>query len=430
MTSKFKTLLGFLISINLLIACQVGKQHTSVSSKPFDHVQIQNHTAEIFPSLVKLRNDIYAHPESSGYEERTSNLVANYLRELGLEVKTNIGGYGVVGVLNPRKPGRSVAWRADMDAVSQDEHGHDLEAPIHLCGHDIHTVVGLGIANTLSQYADQIDGSVYFLFQPAEESYTGALAMLEDNLFKIFQPDEIYAAHIVPMESGLVSAKANEVYTYRRPVRISFENIEDVQTLEITINEIMHSLQRSKPNTTPWKVEGMLDVKKGIANPDNDFQNYRLLNQSIKIEKKDDQHIVYAGFIESDTNMLKPALVQLEQAIKKSRFRKNLLSTEYVHKIPTVFNNKQLVQQTINTIQSVYGEQAALEHYGVIPYFNDDFAFFQEKIPGVYFFLGGSNFTEDKIAMPHSTDFAVDEKSIEVGVSYFASMLMERVNQY
>jgi amidohydrolase len=138
--------------------------------------QIANDTAVIRPKLIETRRDFHIHPELSNHEERTARVVAERLQALGLdEVRTNVGGYGVVALLKGAKAGPVVALRADMDALPINE---TIDVPYksvvpgvkHACGHDAHTTIALGVAEVLSKMRDQIHGSVKFVFQPAEES--------------------------------------------------------------------------------------------------------------------------------------------------------------------------------------------------------------------------------------------------------------------
>ena len=124
--------------------------------------------------VVEWRRAIHSHPELSTQEEKTSALVAEILTELGLKVEKNVGGHGVVGLLTGKKPGKVAGLRADMDALPmQEETGLPFASTVpgvmHACGHDTHTAMLLGTACVLSELADELEGSVKFIFQPAEE---------------------------------------------------------------------------------------------------------------------------------------------------------------------------------------------------------------------------------------------------------------------
>ena len=152
--------------------------------------------------LVTLRRDLHAHPELGFQEQRTSDIVANFLQQLGIEVHRGIGKTGVVGILKKGSSECMIGLRADMDALPmQDQSGTDwqsrAEQVSHACGHDGHTVMLLGAAEKLARDVS-FDGSVCFIFQPAEEGLAGAKAMINDGLFSRFPCEAVYAIHNWP----------------------------------------------------------------------------------------------------------------------------------------------------------------------------------------------------------------------------------------
>lgn len=152
--------------------------------------------------LVALRRDLHAHPELGFQEQRTSDIVANFLQQLGIEVHRGIGKTGVVGILKKGSSECMIGLRADMDALPmQDQSGTDwqsrAEQVSHACGHDGHTVMLLGAAEKLARDVS-FDGSVCFIFQPAEEGLAGAKAMIDDGLFSRFPCEAVYAIHNWP----------------------------------------------------------------------------------------------------------------------------------------------------------------------------------------------------------------------------------------
>ena len=152
--------------------------------------------------LVALRRDLHAHPELGFQEQRTSDIVANFLQQLGIEVHRGIGKTGVVGILKKGSSERMIGLRADMDALPmQDQSGTDWQSQAeqvsHACGHDGHTVMLLGAAEKLARDIS-FDGRVCFIFQPAEEGLAGAKAMIDDGLFSRFPCEAVYAIHNCP----------------------------------------------------------------------------------------------------------------------------------------------------------------------------------------------------------------------------------------
>jgi amidohydrolase len=164
---------------------------------------------ELTPSLISIRRDLHAHPELSGQEHRTSALVADYFKSLGLEVRTGIGGTGVLAVLRGGRPGPVVGFRGDMDALPITEEtglpfaskekaildGREVGV-MHACGHDIHTTMLLGLATVLSRLRDDLPGTVLFIAQPAEEAGDGAQEMLKAGVFRDIKPQAMFAFHM------------------------------------------------------------------------------------------------------------------------------------------------------------------------------------------------------------------------------------------
>ncbi len=173
-------------------------------------------------SMAELRRDIHAHPELSFQEHRTADLVARKLREWGIEVHRGLGGTGVVGVITHGTSGRAIGLRADMDALPLQEtngfaHASRHAGVMHACGHDGHTAMLLAAARQLAQQRT-FDGTVYLIFQPAEEGGAGARRMIEDGLFERFPMEAVFGMHNWPglpagtfaLSPGPVMASSNE----------------------------------------------------------------------------------------------------------------------------------------------------------------------------------------------------------------------------
>jgi metal-dependent amidase/aminoacylase/carboxypeptidase family protein len=167
-------------------------------------------------ALIEFRRDLHRHPELSRQEQRTSAVIADRLRGLGLDVRTNIGGYGVVGLLRGARPGPTIAYRADMDAFPSPDadpvsFASDTPGVRHICGHDLHVTVGLGLAAALAPLRSELAGTFMFIFQPAEETATGAKAMLAAGLFSVEKPSAIFGIHTSAGEVGRIASRAGRM---------------------------------------------------------------------------------------------------------------------------------------------------------------------------------------------------------------------------
>jgi len=178
--------------------------------------------------LTAIRRDLHAHPELGFEEHRTAALVAERLRQWGIEVHAGIGRTGVVGVIHGRKDGsgRSIGLRADMDALplaEENEFGHKSvkSGLMHACGHDGHTTMLLGAAQYLAATRN-FDGTVFLIFQPGEEGYAGAREMIHEGLFERFPADEVYALHTWPaLPSGHIGLNPGRMMAAADQVRIT-----------------------------------------------------------------------------------------------------------------------------------------------------------------------------------------------------------------
>jgi len=415
-------LLIFGILLSSLICCKQSKKNS--------HIAIEKYTNEIFDSLIQIRRDLHTNPELSGQEVRTSKIIAKYLTDLGLEVKTDIGGLGVVGILKGDKNGKKIAWRADMDAIKSDEidkvNFKSQNIGIrHICGHDVHSTIGLGIANVLANQKENLKGTVYFIFQPSEETFTGAKDMIENGLFDIIEPDEIYGLHIGPAETGTVNTRAKEIFAYQKSIQVKFKPETNEEEIKNFLTNTFQEFVRNTPNSEPWSLEYLADENLGLENKKTIYKDYFIL-QSTGVEKNNDLIFFNANFLETNKEKIDNILSETKNQILNSKFKDSFISINYSGGNPTVYNNPELTEIALQTIDNLYNNQLIKPIYGQVPYFNEDFIYYQQKVPGVMFLLGGSNTEKEIISMPHSADFVVDEETIKFGVKYFSSLVFER----
>ena len=421
-----------LLFFNIIIGCKLSHKKT-INQK------IEKNTNEIFDSLVEIRRDFHEHPELAENEKRTSKIIADYLSNLGLEVKTGIAGNGVIGILKGNGYGygygygKNIAWRADMDALPNDfpdevSYKSKVSGVQHGCGHDVHMAIGLGIAEVLSKNKESINGNIYFIFQPAEETFEGAKNMVKSPPFSKMNIDEVYGLHVTAVPVGQIMVKPHELFAYQKRIQITFNENFSKADSKTFYNKLRSKIMRKKEGANPWEISKAFDSIGGLANPNTVFKDYLFMEENFIVEEENNQLYLKAYLYETNKSNLSNILPEIERIISNSEYKDKFISTSYIQENPTVLNDERLTDIAVKTINDIYGNETVVMDYGQIPYFNDDFYYFQQNIPGVYFLLGGSNLEKKIVAMNHAPTFAVDEECIKVGVKSFSSLILERTN--
>jgi metal-dependent amidase/aminoacylase/carboxypeptidase family protein len=421
-----------LMFVNLFANAQTSPNKFSKSKLISIEENRKLDTDKIFEKIIKVRRSLHTNPELAGNEKQTQETIKQYLLNLGLAVKTNIYGYGIVGILKGAKKGKRIAWRADMDALPNDFPDNvDFKSTIkgvqHGCGHDVHIAIALGIAEVLAKNKKTLKGTVYFIFQPEEESFKGAKGMVDNKLFSKINPSEIYGLHITPFSVGQIMVKSNEMYAYQKGIRIEFKNNLTKESLTELYQKIRSTLIRTANNSKPWEVQHALDPKDGLANPNTIFKDYFIMDENFINYSKNDTLFLEFDVYETDKDKLKNIIPAIKKVIESQGLSAELVSVTFFKENPTIQNNPKLTNIAINTLDKMYGKGTVTVDYGQVPFSNDDFSYFQQKIAGVYFFLGGSNFEKGMIAMIHAPNFMVDEECVRIGVEKFSSLIYERL---
>lgn len=364
-----------------------------------------------------MRRDLHRHPEVSGEEERTAGVVAERLRGLGLEVRTGVGGHGVVALLQGAEPGPVVAFRADMDAVpSQAPDPVEFRSLVpgvrHICGHDIHTTIGLALAEGLVAVRDRLPGAVMLVFQPAEENATGARAMIADGALKDPQPAAIFAYHTAPMPVGQLATAPITLMPGRDRVRVRLTGEGDLEGAAAVVRELIQEVGTIPPQQSvlPALSREFILARVGSATQDAASGAFEVV-----------------GVVTTASATARArARDGIEHRLAALRLDRVVLDHDYEERwIAGVTNEPELVRRASASARSLLGEEAVLQVDSIIPAFSEDFGSFQEEVPGVMFFLGVSNLEKGWIGMPHTPDYVADEESIFVGASAMAAVLLD-----
>ena len=418
-------------SIVLLIACPWA----ITSEMPAYQEDIDFRVREVNSDVIAWRRDIHEHPELSNRETRTSALVAEHLLSLGLEVRTGIAHTGVVGVLRGGKPGKIVALRADMDALPVTEqvnvpfaskvrttYNNQEVGVMHACGHDVHTAVLMGTASVLAGVRDEIPGTVVFIFQPAEEGPPagedgGAKMMIAEGVLDAPTPDAIFGLHAWPIRRGIIGYRSGGTMAGADGLSITITGSQTHGAVPwagvdpiVVASQVIMGLQtitsrQIDPTTAPSIITiGMIHggVRGNIIPDKVELEGtVRVLEPSIR----DD---LLARIKRTVTFIAESAGATAEVTI-----------SPYA---PVTYNDPELTRQIAPTLNRVAPE-AAVEIPPITP--SEDFSYFQERIPGVYFFLGISSPDEPNPAPNHSPFFYVDEEALPIGVRVLSTIAMD-----
>ncbi|MFF5084474.1 M20 family metallopeptidase [Actinoplanes sp. NPDC000266] len=355
--------------------------------------------------LIALRRDLHAHPEGPGQEERTAAVVARRLRAAGLDVTTGVGGHGVVALLRGDRPCRTVAYRADMDAVPPSDQIGGVATPAHFCGHDLHTTIGVGIATTLARRS--FAGTVAFVFQPAEESLTGAAAMLADGVLDLIRASEIHALHCGPFPVGDFAVTPGTGLPGQDRGFVTLPTAEAATALAADIN----SLSTVARPATPRDLSRLIaDIQK----PDGP------LARSVVAQARATGNEVQFSY------RCWPA--SRHPAIRaKITERAGTAVTFPSDPFPAMVCPRPEGEALKRHLQRTLGPSRVRTIHAALPFSGEDFALFLDHLPGTYTFLGVRRPRSGiETSYPHFATFDPDERAIAHGVRAMSAWLTTR----
>ncbi|MBM3881973.1 MAG: amidohydrolase [Verrucomicrobia bacterium] len=381
------------------------------------------------PWLIEQRRDFHRHPELSNREERTARVVAEQLRAAGLEeVRTGVAKHGVVALLRGARPGAVVAARADLDALPIQE---TLDVPYkslnpgvkHACGHDVHTAVQLGVARVLSQMRDRIPGTVKFLFQPAEEGAPlgedgGAAYMIAQGALADPQPGAIFGLHVAPdLDVGQIGyslgpalASADRFLVTIRGRMSHGAWPQDGIDAIVVAAECIGALQTLRSRRIDTREPFVLSIGKIQGGTrSNIIADEVTLDGTVR---------THSEAVRAQVKELMREVLDGVTAAHGARF-----TLDYRDGNPVTFNPPELVQATLPALRQVVGQAQVIERKPVMG--AEDFAFYQQVVPGFFYFLGVRNTAKGITAMIHTAEFDVDEECLVVGVQAMANVLLD-----
>ena len=401
--------------------------------------KIRERTAAIEAKLIAWRRDIHQHPELGDQENRTSQLVAEHLRRLGLEVRTGIARTGVLGILKGVTPGRTVALRADMDALpvkepeglafaskAKGEHwGKEVDV-MHACGHDTHTAMLMAVAEVLAGIKEELAGTVLFIFQPAEEGSSlftpgsgkawGAKLMLQEGIFENTKPDAVFGLHVMPGHSGEIFYRSGATTASGDALDITitgkqghggmpWNTIDPIATSALVISGLQTVVSRKANLAISPAVVTIGSIHGGEAGnviPATVHMTgtIRTYEDSVRKVVHDDSRMTAEKIAESTGAKAEVSIVKIYD--------------------PTV-NNERLAEWARPVLQrAADGRVSRAPLVGA----SEDFSFYAEATPGLFVFMGITPRDQDpaRAAPNHNPAFFVDESALVTGTRTMASL--------
>ena len=384
------------------------------------------YSEKVLPQVINWRRDIHAHPELSQHEQRTSELAANVLEGLGLEVTRNVGGFGVVGLLKGKNPGKTIALRADMDALPLNEetglpYASQVKDVMHACGHDTHTAMLMGTACVLSEMKDKLNGNVKFIFQPAEEfnPIGGAPGMIKDGALENPHVDAMLALHVWPLyETGKIIMKAGPQMGASDRIFLTINGKtahgsapdQGIDAIVIAANVITGLQSIVSRSISPLEPAVLT-----IATIHGGYR-YNVISDYVKIEG------TVRTLREATQSRMQELITRTATGIAESLG--GSCEVKYVKGYPPMINDAELVNLVSKSVKKTSGDLVIVEQPELGA---EDFAFFARERPAVMAWLGcrPANIEAKDFAMLHNTKFCPDENCFKFGIDYFVQSVID-----
>lgn len=370
-------------------------------------------------AYTALRRRIHQNPELGFEEIQTSALVANHLQSLGIDTETGIGKTGVVGIIRKGRSKRAIGLRADMDALPiQEQNDFTYRSRVdncfHGCGHDGHTTMLLAAAEQLGKSAS-FDGTLYLIFQPAEEGLGGARSMIDDGLFERFPCDAIFGMHNMPrippghfaVRTGAFMAAADSFRIVLKGrgghAALPHTTVDPIVAAAHIITAMQTLVSR---NTDPLQstVFTVGQIKAGEAN--NVIPETVEMKGSVRFLDKENQ------------DRLSETFRVMVQSIARG-FGVSVEEFDYENTFPVLVNDERQTAQAIEAATAVVGRKNVVTN--AVPLMgSEDFASMLEHVPGCYIFIGNGG--DDAACMIHNPKYDFNDRIIPVGASYWVKI--------
>ena len=382
-------------------------------------IKIRPEIKALKEKIISIRRDIHMHPELAFEEHRTSQLVTNRLNEFGIEVQTGIGKTGVVGTLKGNGSGKTIALRADMDALPIQETNNipyksQHDGVMHACGHDGHTAMLLGAAEALSKQAKKIKGTVKFIFQPAEEGQGGARFMIKDGVLS--GVDEAYGIHLwnyqkygtLGVKPGPIMAAADifEINIYGKGGHGAAP--QGTNDAIIVASYLIQAFQTIiSRNTNP------IDSTVITIGQINGGYNFNIIADKVCLKG------TTRAYTEDNRQLIKSRMHEIIEGTEKIFNVK--INFNYEDGYPPTINDTQSASNLLNAAKMILGNGAGAPYLSMGA---EDFSYFLQEVPGCFFLVGSSPENHEPLSIPHHcSHFDIDERALLVGSSVYLQLI-------
>ena len=427
-----KKSLLILLLLSFQIASAQKNNYSEIIAKKADLIE---------QKVIEWRHDFHQNPELGNHETRTAAIIAKHLKSLGLDVKTGVAVTGVVGILKGDKPGPVVALRADMDGLPVEEknnlpyaskvktiyNGKETSV-MHACGHDGHVAILMGVAEILSTMKKELRGSVKFIFQPAEEGAQkgeeyGAEFMIKQGVLENPKVDVIFGLHMAAqIEVGKITYHPGGTMAGTGDFKITvngkpshgaspWNSVDPIVVAAQIVNSLQTIVSRNVNLTENPSV-----VTVGAINGGNRFN---IIPEQVEMLG------TVRTFTDGDEKLVFKRVKEIAEKTAEAAGASATVELPYSVHYPVTFNDLELTNAMLPSLQKAAGKNNVL----LVPAITgaEDFSFFQQKVPGLYFFIGGlPKGKAAKDAGPHHTpQFIIDDSAFKTGLNAFCNLVFD-----
>ncbi len=422
-----------------ILLCTLILGASTAQINPKLQTKVDQQAKEMEAKVIEWRRHFHQYPELSNREVKTAAFVADHLKKLGIEVQTGVAKTGVIGLLKSGKPGPVIALRADMDALPVTERNslpfaskekaifNDQETGVmHACGHDTHVAILMAVAEILSKNKSELKGTVKFIFQPAEEGPPageegGAGLMVKEGALENPKVDVIFGMHIQSISplgkityrpAGMMAA--SDWFTIKVKGKQShgaapWMGVDPIAISAQIINGLQTIVSRQTELTREAAVISVGRINAGIR--ENIIPEEAVMAGTIRTLDEDMRIKIHEKIKLTATKIAESGGATAEVTIE--------------NKTPITYNDPPLTEKMVHSLEKAAGKENVIRINAVTG--AEDFAFFQQKVPGLFFFVGAMMPDQDPRTVPahHTPDFMIDERGMLVGLKAMLNVTLD-----